>query len=543
MVTPVLRAMGERALLAEIDNLDAVLALHAALAADVPVGVDDIVPAARTVLVRFDPAVVAARAVADWIRHVARSPIPDVTAAAPLVEVPVRYDGPDLAETAALLGIPPSDLVTCHAAVEWTVAFTGFAPGFAYLTSVDWPFDVPRLAEPRTRVPAGAVGLAGGFSGAYPRATPGGWRLIATTDAPLFVADAEEPVLLPPRARVRFVPERVAARAAARGGDVPGGGASDAPASSAARIPSGRAAVLRAPASSAARISSAGDAVLRIDEPGPLTTVQDAGRPGRAALGISRSGALDRRALGIANRLVGNDPGAAGLEVTLGGFVARAVRDVWIAAVGPLGDVSVDGRAADAVVPLLLPAGAVLTLGPTRAGARWYLAVRGGVDAVPVLGSRSTDVLAGLGPTPLRAGDEVIAGAGARHPVPVVDAFPWSVPPTDIEVRVTPGPRAEWFADDARERLYESPWTVSSGADRVGVRLDGPALARTRAGELASEGMVPGAVQVPPHGRPVVLLADGPVTGGYPVIAVVRDADLDALAQARPGDRVRFRRG
>ena len=151
------------------------------------------------------------------------------------------------------------------------------------------------------------------------------------------------------------------------------------------------------------------------------------------------------------------------------------------------------------------------------------------------------DVLAGLGPAPVRAGAVVEAGVAASA-IPVVDAFPWTVPPALHDVAITAGPRADWFAADAWTTLLGAPWTASGDVDRVGVRLDGPALDRIRLDELPSEGMRPGAIQVPPHGRPVVLLADGPVTGGYPVIAVVTDAALDALAQVRPGDRVRFRR-
>ncbi|WP_262346187.1 urea amidolyase family protein [Microbacterium testaceum] len=510
----ILRPMGERAVLAEVADLAAVTRLHAALAADPLPGVDDLVPAARTVLVSFDPRRTSAAVVGAWVRA-AETAVPDAAPPGPRVEVPVRYDGVDLVDTAELLGIRPDDLVARHRAAEWTVAFTGFAPGFAYLVSPDWPFDVPRLARPRTRVPAGAVGLAGSFTGAYPRDTPGGWRLIASTDAVLFDPDAAEPVLLPPRARVRFVPARVRVRVK---GDT------------------GR--VLAPPPVSARQATPA----LRILAPGPLATVQDLGRPGRASLGVARSGALDRAALRIANRLVGNAESAAGIEITLGGFRARAEVDTWVAVTGALADVSVDGRAADAYAPLLLPAGAELSIAPARAGLRLYLAIRGGVDAPTALGSRATDVLAGLGPAPLQA-DAVVHSGAAVGEIPAIDGLPWSVPPSVLEVGLGPGPRAEWFAPAAVDAVIETTWTVSPDLDRIGIRLDGPALARVRHEELPSEGMRPGAIQVPPHGRPVILLADGPVTGGYPVMGVVPDAALDALAQVRPGDRVRFRRG
>lgn len=282
-------------------------------------------------------------------------------------------------------------------------------------------------------------------------------------------------------------------------------------------------------------------AALRVFAAGGFTTVQDLGRAGRAALGVARSGALDRSALRIANRLVGNVEDAAGLEIALGGFRARAEVDTWVCVTGALTELHVGGRARDLYVPVRVPGGADLSIAPPRAGLRSYLALRGGVVAPAALGSRSRDVLAGLGPAPVRAGDVLDAGVPASG-IPVLDVFPWSVPSALIEVEVAAGPRADWFAPEALSMLIDTEWEVSTHADRVGIRLDGPGLPRLRSDELPSEGMRPGAIQVPPHGRPVVLLADGPVTGGYPVIAVVTDATLDAWGQARAGDRVRFRR-
>ena len=196
--------MGERALLAEVASLDAALALHAELDVDRPHGVVDLVPAARTVLVIVDPAVLPLSAARAWVERVQVAGT-DASPPGPLVEIAVRYDGADLGDTAELLGLAPRALVQRHLATEWSVAFTGFAPGFAYLVGDGWNLDVPRLAAPRSRVPAGAIALAGTFCGAYPRETPGGWRLIGTTDAVLFDPALDPGVLLPPRARVRFV--------------------------------------------------------------------------------------------------------------------------------------------------------------------------------------------------------------------------------------------------------------------------------------------------------------------------------------------------
>ncbi|MET8627793.1 biotin-dependent carboxyltransferase family protein [Kitasatospora sp. NPDC004669] len=278
---------------------------------------------------------------------------------------------------------------------------------------------------------------------------------------------------------------------------------------------------------------------LQVVRPGPLTTIQDLGRRGVAHLGVPRAGALDEPALRAANRLVGNEPGAAGLETTLGGVALRAVRPVLVAVTGAPSPVTVDGRAAAWGAPVTVPAGAVVEVGAATAGVRGYLAVAGGIAVPPVLGSRSADLLSGLGPAPLAEGDRLPVGA----PPPYrdrADLAPLPAPPAELVLRLRLGPRADWFAPSAQARLARDRYRVSPASNRIGLRTEGPAVARTREGELPSEGMVSGAVQIPPDGQPVVFLADHPTTGGYPVVGVVPAADLAAAAQARPGTPVRF---
>jgi biotin-dependent carboxylase-like uncharacterized protein len=280
--------------------------------------------------------------------------------------------------------------------------------------------------------------------------------------------------------------------------------------------------------------------VLTVLASGPLTTVQDRGRPGWASIGVTRSGAADRQAAALANRLVGNDAAAAVLEVTVGGLQVQAGRTLLVAVSGAPAPVTVDGRAAPFDAPLTLRPGQVLGLGNPAVGLRSYLAVRGGIGVPPVLGSRSTDTLSGLGPAPLRPGDVLPVGALAADE-PVVDVAPVRAPSSRPVLRVLPGPRRDWLAPAAWTALTAEDWTVSPDSDRVGLRLAGPRLDQARTDELPSEGLVPGAVQVPPDGAPVLFLVDHPVTGGYPVLAVVTTDDLPAAAQLRPGDRVRFR--
>jgi biotin-dependent carboxylase-like uncharacterized protein len=279
---------------------------------------------------------------------------------------------------------------------------------------------------------------------------------------------------------------------------------------------------------------------------GPLTTVQDLGRPGFAALGVSGSGALDRGALKLGNRLVGNSEGAAGLEITVGPFSAVPDRDLWIAVTGAWGRVSVGGHPIDPNHPVLVAAGQTLEIGRAEFGLRYYLAVSGGWDVRRVLGSRSTDLLTGIGPAPVRDGD--LLSVGKAHPaaIPALDVAPWSPPETGtVTVPLFVGPRADWFAAASLELLFSSTWTLGSASNRVGARLEGQPLHRSGTasarGELPSEGMVAGALQVPPSGLPTVLLADHPTTGGYPVIAVVASGALDVFAQLRPGQRLTFR--
>ncbi|QEU83193.1 biotin-dependent carboxyltransferase [Streptomyces subrutilus] len=277
---------------------------------------------------------------------------------------------------------------------------------------------------------------------------------------------------------------------------------------------------------------------------GALTTVQDLGRPGHAHLGVPRSGALDTAAYALANRLLGNPPGAGVLETTVDGVGLRALAAVTVAVTGAPCAVRVDGRPAAWGAPVRVPAGAELSVGRAESGLRSYLAVRGGVAAAPVLGSRSTDLLSGLGPPVVAVGTLLPVGPPGPAPVAPADLCPLPGPPADLLLPLRPGPRADWFTEASLAGLWRAVFRVSARSNRIGLRTEGGSpLARAREGELPSEGMVLGAVQVPPDGLPVVFLADHPVTGGYPVVGVVPPGPaLDAAAQAGPGTAVRFAR-
>ncbi len=279
--------------------------------------------------------------------------------------------------------------------------------------------------------------------------------------------------------------------------------------------------------------------MITVLRPGPLTTIQDLGRPGYAHLGVGRSGAADRDSLRLANRLVGNPDGAAALEITFGGFAATFGTRAVVALTGAPAPARVGPRGIAANGPVEVGAGAELAVGPPDRGVRTYLAVRGGLDVEAVFGSCSTDLLGGLGPEVVRAGARLRIGAGTAG-FPTTDLAPVRTLPDTIVLPVRPGPRADWFAPGALDLLAGSPYGVTPASNRVGLRLDGPALRAAATRELPTEGMAEGSLQVPPDGAPIVMLADHPVTGGYPVIAVVDEAAIGLAGQARPGDHIRF---
>jgi len=281
---------------------------------------------------------------------------------------------------------------------------------------------------------------------------------------------------------------------------------------------------------------------LEVLDPGPLTTVQDRGRPGWAHVGVPRAGSLDAPAADLANRLVGNAPDAAVLETTLGGVVVRATAAMTVAVTGAECELRVAGRARPFASAVPVAAGSEVVVGPARHGVRSYLAVSGGIDVEPVLGSRSTDTLAHVGPPVLAAGQVLPVGAATASPSGAEAHHLVRRSAGTVVLRFRPGPRAVLFPSGSVDRLGASPYTVTAESNRVGLRLRGEALLRER-GEVATEGIVLGAVQVPPSGQPLVFLADHPTTGGYPVLGVVRREDLAACAQLRPGEQVRFAAG
>ncbi|MFC9833418.1 biotin-dependent carboxyltransferase family protein [Rhodococcus sp. NPDC127530] len=281
---------------------------------------------------------------------------------------------------------------------------------------------------------------------------------------------------------------------------------------------------------------------LEVLETGPLSLIQDLGRPGYLSSGVGVSGAADRGSAKLANRLVGNDENSACIEVLMGGLALRSREVTIVAVTGAPATALLDGIPMGHASVIVMQPGQTLRLQYAQAGLRSYVGVRGGVAVPDVLGSRSTDTLSGIGPEALKPNDVLPVGTAATN-FPNVDVAP--VPPMDagtLSVRVIGGPRDDWFTNP--EALTAGAWAVSSDTDRIGARLnrhgDAPSLMRTSEAELPTEGVALGSIQVPPSGQPVVFLADHPISGGYPVIGVVADEDIDRIAQARPGQLIRF---
>lgn len=510
-------------LLVELADLDETLALFASLSADPVEGIEDMVPAARTLMIRFRPETLTAERLAGEIAT--RDLSARIAPSDELVEIPVRYDGEDLEDVAELTGLSVEDVIRRHTESTFTVAFCGFAPGFGYLVGGDPALQVPRRQSPRTRIPAGSVALAGAFSGVYPQASPGGWQIIGTTREKMWDLSRDPPALLQPGYRVRFfdLEKKSVPAFAAR---------------------------TKAPHDRSTGLTAGGLTLKVLTAPMPAL-FQDLGRFGQTGQGVSSSGALDRGALQAANRVVGNALGTPCLEIILGGFSFETSGRAVMALTGAPCPVSIRdacGRtiSAETYQPISLEPGDVVTLGHAPRGMRSYLTIRGGFHVKPVLGSASTDTLAVVGPAPVTAGTvltvENEAGPLASVSLTETPAFEFPASGEVVTLDVIMGPRSDWFTEAGIANLSGQLWQVTPQSNRVGIRLSGEtALERKDKAELPSEGTATGAIQVPHSGQPVLFLADHPLTGGYPVIGTVAEYHLDLAGQIPVNAQIRFR--
>ena len=523
------RPLAESAVLVELgDAIDPATAARAAALADalrardLP-GVADAVPAYTTVMVVFDPTVTDGPTVAAAARALDTDVVPRPGR---VRRFPVCYGGefgPDLAEVAAGAGLTPGEVVRLHSGASYRVACMGFAPGFGYLLGLPAALHTPRRATPRTRVPVGSVALGGAQAGIYSLETPGGWHVLGRTPISLFDPAAREPVALRPGDEVRFVPvdrdayERIARETVRR--PAPGPPPPD-----------------------------PGAPALEVVVPGAQTTAQDLGRPGQMRTGVTPGGAVDRGALVLGNRLVGNAPATPGLECALVGPTLRFRQDTVVALTGADSGATLDGAAVPTWEPFRAGAGQVLALGMPRDGLRAYVCVAGGIAVPEVLGGRGTDLFGRFGGwhgRALAAGDllplgEPADGAEALLRRRLADPARPRARDLAAPLRVVLGPQEDRFTAEGIAAFLGGDYRVSPQSDRMGIRLRGEPVTHGGPGELVSEGIAAGAVQVPRDGQPIVLLAARQTVGGYPKVATVIGADLDRLGQARPGDALRF---
>lgn len=505
---------GGDALLVDTGSLDRALALLDRLRAAPPSGLVELVPAARTLLLRFDPFLTDTAALQAFVTGL------DLTQSSARsgqdIEIPVHYDGEDLGELAEMLGLSVPALIAKHEAADFTVAFTGFAPGFAYLSCSDSDLHVPRRKSPRVRIPAGSVALAGEFGGVYPSDSPGGWQILGRTPLPMWDLRRPRPALLAPGDHVRF-------RDIAKGAAVP------------VTLPQPAPQVIEGPIT-----------ITRADRP---ALMQDLGRAGQAAQGVSRAGAMDRGAFIAVNRLLGNQRNAPALEIAFGGFAFTTSEPLTLALTGapcPISIRRVDGSKITMphATAFALDAGETLNLAAPKSGIYSYLGLRGGFAPELVMGSASRDSLAKLGPAVVEAGQILRVGQQIQSAISLQPA-PARLPKAGdtVVLDVILGPRDDWFTAQGLTTLGEQEWLVTPESSRTGKRLSGPNPLERRdpTVELPSEATVAGSIQVPHSGQPVLFLADHPLTGGYPVIAVVAPHHLDLAAQIPPGAKIRFR--
>jgi KipI family sensor histidine kinase inhibitor len=520
---------GDAACLVEVDDVESAhrlaSSIEAAMAAGTaPAGTRDVVVGFHSLVVRIDPLRSEPERCRAWLAELdAAGPSGSRTddeddhrsTSGRRIDVPTVFNGQDLDEVASAAGVSIEAVVNLLTGGDLQVAFLGFSPGFSYLVGLPPTLaGIQRRATPRTSVPAGSVALAGGFAAIYPRATPGGWMLVGQTSLPLFDPDVA------PYARLR-AGDVVRFRAVEEVNGV------------------GDSSLLPAPTRPPARART--PRFVEVLEAGLLSLVEDGGRSSVASIGIPDAGPADPDAMRLGNRLVGNPEDAGALEVTARGPTLRFETDAHVAVVGASSnavDIRVDGHLAggDSVVPIR--SGQTVAIGQIRHGLRAYLAIAGGIDIPPVVGSVSSDVLSGLGLGPLVAGDQLDLGVPDR-PRGLLTHSPADLTPTaETGIRIVAGPHQLGRA--TLEALCSARWRVANASNRVGLRLSAPDTPLVPAGRILSTGTVTGAIQVPPDGQPIVLMPDHATVGGYPVIACVIAADLAKLGQLRGGDHLRF---
>jgi KipI family sensor histidine kinase inhibitor len=545
------RPYGDSALLIDVDDVSSAHRVVAAIDrarrnGGGPAGIVETVVGLASVVVHVDAAADGAEHLERWLTELINDGAWEANPVEPghaerkrHVDIPVSFDGQDLDAVAATVGGTTADVVDLLTGTELQVAFVGFAPGFPYLVGLPPELAaVPRRDTPRVAVPAGSVAVGGGFASVYPRATPGGWLLLGHTSVQLFDPDRPPYAFLRTGDTVRFTD--LASVAAGDGPD----GADGADGAGTRRVAPSLVTGPPGPDRTGTRppIRALTGRFVEVLDPGLLSIIEDGGRRGVAAMGIPRAGPADPDAMRLANRLVGNPDGAATIEATTVGPVLRFTGHAYVAVVTPSPErqqVLVDGHPAVAGAVSPVQDGQVVTVGRVHGGLRAYVAVSGGFETPLVVGSRSTDLLSGLGPGPLARGDRLDLGRPSRPRGQLMEPLGPAPRRQPKVIRVIEGPHR--LPPGARDLCASGPWTVGPASNRIGVRLTSPFRPSPPLEvRIPSTAMVTGAIQLPPDGDPIILLPDHATVGGYPVIACVIGADLPIVGQLEPGNTLEF---
>lgn len=502
-------------------------------------GIESTIPAYSSLLIYYHPLKISAKELQERLSQLEPDLKEAEVSSFRLIKIPVIYGGeygPDLDFVALHNNLTSEEVIKKHSSAKYQVFMMGFSPGFPYLSGLPAEISAPRLPNPRLKVKAGSVGIAGSQTGIYPQDTPGGWRIIGWTPLKLYDPERLNPILLEIGDRVCFLP--VKEEEAEKEGKLVEN----------ELIPGEKRKVRRKSLKAGKNLGS-----FSVLKGGFFTTVQDEGRFGYQRYGIPVSGALDRYSMALANSLVGNDIREAVLEVTLMGEEVELLfhHPTRVAVVGGKLKIKINGLDFPQNKGLPLKGGEVISLSEFKQGGRAYLAIAGGIQVEKVLGSRSTYTggnLGGFQGRILQKGDRL------NFKIPKRNNFTTSLLSTALnqtslfnlpggspyKVRVVMGPQEDYFTAEGINTFLNSTYEVMPESDRRGLRFSGPRIEPKEVREIISEGTPPGVIQVVGSGLPLIIMKDGPTTGGYPKIATVITADLDLLAQVKAGDRIKF---
>jgi len=500
-----------------------VIALSEAIIGAKIQGVEELVPTYRSLLVRYNASKISYEQLVFRIKDIEKTMEErSMEKVGRKIIIPVVYGGeygPDLTDVARFHGLTEEQVVKIHSGREYRVYMVGFVAGFPYLGEVADEIATPRLETPRLKVPAGSVGIAEKQTGIYPCEAPGGWRIIGRTPLRLFNPLQQPPVVLQLGDIVKFKPIsekefRITEKTSQK--------------QPADRFPKNK----------------KGIKVFQVLKPGFFTTVQDLGRYGYLRYGVPISGAMDTFSLVAANLIVANNPDDACLEITLIGPELQALTKTQIAITGGAASPKINGQHVPMRQTLEVQEGAVVSFGKVESGCRAYLSIRGEVDTPPVLGSRSTYVRGGFGGINGRQlkTEDIIGGfdvsllkVGYSMPEELVPQFTGQ-----FKARVILGPQADMFTERGITTFLSSQYKVTLEADRMGYRLEGPIIEHKAKADIISDALLPGAVQIPKNGKPIMIMQDAQTAGGYPKIAVIITPDVSTLGQAKTNDIIEF---